>query len=207
MTGQVYGRLTVVSRIASRSDHPRWECRCICGGVSIVSGDGLRRGSSRSCGCLQRELTAARSKTHGHTGNGQTTAEYQSWTQMRSRCLNPKHHAYANYGGRGISIDPRWSSFETFLEDMGARPSLDHSLDRKDNNQGYGPNNCRWATDKEQRRNCRRSRMVSHDGRTQTLAAWAEETGFSRGVIFERLKRGWDPSRALSIAPRRYVYE
>lgn len=109
---------------------------------------------------------------------------------MKSRCLSADHASYADYGGRGITVCTRWLSFENFLSDMGHRPSTAHSLERKDNTKGYDPSNCVWATAKQQARNRRNNRLLTFSGRTQTLAAWAEETGIPYQTIYSRLHRG-----------------
>ena len=124
--------------------------------------------------------------------------EYRVWRGMHSRCNNPNNVSWMNYGGRGIRVCERWKSFQTFISDMGPRPSQKHSLDRIDPEQGYSPENCRWATQKEQANNRRDSRLITHEDRTQTLALWAEEAGISHSLLSRRLKDGWSMDRALS---------
>ena len=139
---------------------------------------------------------------HGHARQGKITPEWRAWSSMRSRCLLETHPAYDRYGGRGIEICERWESFEAFLEDMGPRPSTAHSLDRKDNNGDYTPENCRWSTRKEQTRNTRTNRLLTIDGVTKPAAEWAEEVGLKYAVLKDRLRNGWDPKRAV-FTPRR----
>jgi len=148
--------------------------------------DHLLRGATRSCGCT--------SLTHGMTGS----AEHRIWVQMRYRCSAPASADFDRYGGRGIKVDPRWDSFEAFIADVGPRPSRRHTLDRIDNDGDYAPENCRWATNREQSRNKRTSSVLVFNGRRQTVTDWAEELGISRSTIYMRLASGWSTTRALS---------
>lgn len=122
---------------------------------------------------------------------------------MRQRCLNQNHHAYANYGGRGVAICERWTSFENFLADMGERMSVDMTLDRIDVNGNYEPSNCRWLPRREQTRNQRTTMKLTHNGHTDTLRGWARRLGIDKSSLKTRLDRGWPLDKALSTPPRR----
>ena len=190
LSGSRFGRLAVVERAPNDGRRTMWRCRCDCGAETVVAANHLRSGRTASCGCLRRR--------HGAHG----TATYKCWSSMRERCACPTHHAYPNYGGRGITVCDRWSGrdgFKNFLSDMGPRPP-GMSLDRIDNERGYAPENCRWATRPEQQNNRRTNRHVAAFGQTFTLAQWAERTGIAYYVIRLRIDRGWEPERAVGTA-------
>jgi hypothetical protein len=156
--GKVFGRWTVIAYAGVSPDH-HWRCICTCGTRRVVRGANLVLGKSKSCGCLERELTASRNTRHGHARRGFKTPEYWSWTGMIQRCKSSAHSAFRNYGGRGIRACKRWcgsNGFANFLADMGNRPP-NLTLDRRNNGGNYTPQNCRWATRREQRANQRRA--------------------------------------------------
>lgn len=158
-TGMTVHRWTVLSRVDSVGQL-MFLCRCQCGTERAVRSCHLTRGNSKSCGCLNRELSSARAKArnlkHGHSPRGKFSSEYKSWASMRARCSNPATNSFEYYGGRGIKVCDSWEgSFKEFLKDMGLKPSPLHSIDRINSNGNYEPGNCRWATKKEQRHNRR----------------------------------------------------
>lgn len=191
-TGEVYGRLRVISRApnANASDtNARWNCKCECGRMVLAYGQDLKKGKVKSCGCLN----AQRIYRHGYS----RTAVYNVWKQILQRCENPKSPSYGNYGERGITVDPRWRDFLAFLEDMG-EPPAGATIDRRDNSAGYSKENCRWVSYQENLNNKRDNRVLALNGRKQTVTQWAEELGVSREALFGRLRRGWTAERTLT---------
>lgn len=193
MTGERFGRLTVLSRCDKDEMKYSHKCKCDCGRIINVRTDSLKSGNTKSCGCLQRELATDRFLKHGMY----KTPEYHAWQSMFQRCENTKHPCYKDYGGRGISVCEEWGSFDTFLLDMGMKPSSDYSLDRIDNNQGYNKDNCRWATRSQQNSNTRSSRLLTHCGKTMTLSQWSSERGIHPETLRKRLRNKWSIEQAL----------
>jgi hypothetical protein len=191
LLGQRFGRLTVTSHVGVRHGKHHWACTCDCGGSATVPTGALRSGNTRSCGCLH----VATVTTHGHS----RSSEYRIWLTMIQRCDNPRAAAYDRYGGRGIRVCERWlQSFENFLEDVGPRPSLEHSIDRIDNDGHYEPGNCRWATKLVQVRNQSRNRYLTFAGETLTISEWAQRYGLAPNVLGNRISGGWPAEKALT---------
>ena len=135
-------------------------------------------------------------KTHLHTVGSGKTPEYQSWCNMNQRCNNPNDPKFADYGGRGIKVCERWTDFSIFLADMGMRPE-GTTIDRIDADKGYSPENCRWATKRQQQNNRRANVFIEIDGETLTLAEWSLRLGRNYKTVQARIKRGWNPVKAL----------
>lgn len=197
LTGRVFGRLTVLNYAGCRypgrsTGGHRWLCECSCGTKKTVDGGPLKSSRQVSCGCYLQE----RRTKHGRCGS----PEYVVWQGMTQRCTNPNDSKYADYGGRGITICERWRDFANFFADMGERPSPRHTLERKNNNSGYEPGNCCWATRKQQLRNRRNNHRVTFRGETLCLVEWAERTGININTLRKRLRK-WPAERALATPP------
>lgn len=184
--GDRFGRLVAMSgemtpRDAKGNRKSHWLCKCDCGNESKVVTNNLKNGHTRSCGCLVGDTTREMRFVHGMSKRAERAAEYGVWSGINTRCFNKNSHSFHHYGGRGITVCDRWrNSFTAFLEDMGPRPSPQHSIDRWPNNDGnYEPGNCRWATRVEQVRNRRVSviltdeqvRSIRSDNRVARLIA------------------------------------
>lgn len=181
-----------------------WECGCVCGKSVVVRGTKLTSGEQKSCGCLKRKRAMDQLSTHGMS----RSPEYRAWTNMKTRCTNPKAINYHLYGGRGVSVYGEWaSSFEEFYAYLGPRPTPLHSIDRFPNPSGnYEPGNVRWATPKQQARNRRRKVLIEVDGVLKTAVEWAEVSGVPADDIRSRLKTGWTAKRAV-FEPKRTMEE
>lgn len=183
----------------------KWLCKCICGNDVIYQGKVLKSEPTINCGCQSERLRKERVTTHGHAVKGSKSREYRSWSAMKSRCLCESHSDYLNYGGRGITICPQWvDSFETFLSDMGE--CLEgYTLDRLDVNGSYSPENCRWASRKDQDRNKRNTVWVVWQGERVQLRTLAERFGIDRSLVMMRHRAGWPLSRILSedVVPKK----
>lgn len=191
LTGQRFGMLVVKERcgyIQKNTKQPTWLCVCDCGSSVVAVGYQLRNGTQQSCGCLRSKNAT----THGLTG----TPEYTTWRGMNERCNNPNNSHYPKYGGRGIGVCERWNSFENFIADMGKRP-LNHSLERKENDKGYEPDNCKWAPPVEQSRNTSRSIKITFGSETLCLKDWSERLGITDGALKHRLKK-WSFEKAMT---------
>lgn len=194
LTGKTFGRWTVLEHCRSEGKRHFYRCRCECGTEKEVNAAYLRIGDSRSCGCLRDELTGNRRRKHAQTGN----ATYRCWQNMLNRCRNRKLPNTQNYSGRGITVCKRWEQYEGFLADMGPKPGPGYSLERINNSGNYVPGNVKWATRKEQNRNKRTNRLLTFNGKTLCLEAWAEEIKVQSRTLWQRLRRGWTVERTLT---------
>lgn len=200
--GEVYGRLTVVREVERVTPRKRqFLCICSCGKEVSLNLNKLRSGHTRSCGCLHQETILRnlenRPKPKPRHGLNKSP-EHQAWVGMRQRCNNPKTKSWEHYGGRGISVCARWQdSFEAFYADVGPRPGKGYSLDRINVDGNYEPGNVRWATQQQQAENTRVAKLVTLEGKTMTLAAWAREKGLSVGQINGRIANGWSMEEAI----------
>ena len=189
MIGKRFGRLTVIAEGGrTKSGNARWVCKCDCGNVSVVSGSYLRSGHTKSCGCISRENVTVRNTTHGK----RNTRLYRIWHGMKSRCYFCKNPNFCDYGARGITVCDEWkNSFRAFYDWAMANGYADNlTIDRKDNDKGYSPENCRWITNKEQQNNKRNNTPIEIDGVTMNLTQWARASGLKQTTISERYKKG-----------------
>lgn len=202
LTGKTFTRLTVIKLDRIERKKVYWICKCICGTKKIIRTDTLLKETTRSCGCLQKELTKIRFDKYRYKHGKKYSKIYKIWEGMKQRCKNKKNTAYANYGGRGITLDPRWEKFENFYEDMGD-PGKEQMLERINNNKGYYKENCKWATRVEQNNNKRSNRLITFNGKTQNITQWATEIGIYENTIQSRLRLGWSLERALTQKVRK----
>lgn len=194
LTGERFGKLTVVKYCGVINHRAVFECKCDCGNTKVVQGQLLIRGNTKSCGCLQKETPNA--TKHGL----RNTHLYGVWCTMKSRCNNENSKHYALYGGRGITVCHEWQKFEPFYNwaiENGYKEGL--TLDRIDVNGNYEPSNCRWVDVKTQQNNRRNNRLITYNGETKTLAQWADEKGISKTTLHNRLtKSKWSVEKALN---------
>jgi hypothetical protein len=203
LIGEKFGRLTVIGKGERGKVHWKMICLCECGNQTSVVAYSLRQKTTTSCGCYRNEILSLRRTTHGKS---KTHELYKTWAGMHSRCKSTMHKAYLDYGGRGIKVCERWHKFENFLADIGERPFNKASLDRIDNDGDYEPSNVRWATAIQQGRNKRNNKLITFNGKTQTLSTWAAELNLNKTTLKDRLgKYGWSTERALTTPVKQYT--
>lgn len=219
--GRRYGRLVVSDRFEKRSNGKRyWFCQCDYGNKKWVPANSLSStrnyNVTQSCGCLRKEKTKQMSFKHGLSNS----PEFVVWCNMLRRCYNPKDASFSNYGARSKKVCEAWRlAFKTFFDDMGARPSKKHSIDRVDNTLHYScglceeykqnnwPKNCAWKTSKEQNNNRRDNRLLTLADKTLTLAQWEQATGILQSVIRHRIDiYGWSVEEAIQT-PTHKLFE
>lgn len=203
ITGQKFGRLTVVKRAGTKDNRAMWLCRCECGNELIVEGHKLRSGNTKSCGCYQRDIARETQTKH----NGSNSRLYGVWNGMVQRCTNKNNCSYKRYGARGIKVCDEWFDFGTFQEwalANGYNPNAKRNectLDRINNNGNYQPDNCRWIDIKKQCQNTRRSHNITINGETHCMSEWARIFGIKRETIKDRILRlGWDEVKAVTTS-------
>ena len=204
MIGQTFGMLTVLGRGEmvkfGRGRALYMRCRCMCGEIVSRQKSNLLSTAFSSCGCHRRSRIGAGAEARDPL--------YSIWSAMIERCYSVNNKSFADYGARGIRVCDRWlkgigsrGGLECFIADMGERPH-GLTLERKDNEKSYEPDNCEWASRKRQGRNKRNNRIVSYNGRSQSVSAWAEECGVPYFTLIQRLNRGWTLARAIATAVR-----
>lgn len=204
LTGQTFGRLTVVRRVEG-GNSTMFLCACSCGNTKIIASSSLSNGATTSCGCFFTEVMT----THGQTVGRKKAPEYRAWQDMWARCTKPSHPSYSFYKDRTPPDD--WKDFTVFLAHVGPKPSPNHSLDRTDNTKPYGPGNVRWATKIEQDSNKSTNHYLTHNGKTQTMSQWARDLGMKLETLTGRINhRGWSVEKALStpvgsVDRKRYI--
>lgn len=208
LTGKRYGKLVVIKldhiqKFPCGKNERHYLCKCDCGNYKVVRACSLRNGNTKSCGCYAKEMLSKRQRKH----NMSKTSLYKAWRNMKLRCTNPNYTDYCDYGARGISICNEWMSFENFknwaLKNGYKEKKINGknilSLDRIDVNKGYSPNNCRWATNKEQANNKRNNVRYYYNGQNLTLGEWSEIVGISYGTLSSRIHgMNWSIERALT---------
>ena len=206
LSGQRFGALTprFPTQIGVKM---HWISDCECGNECVVYAYSLLNGAATSCGCRRTARIIAQSTKHGNAQRGRSTGEYRSWQRIWQRCTNPRTPGFENYGGRGISVCDRWLDFTAFLEDMGPKPAPEYTIERKDNDGDYAPDNCMWATRREQSRNRRNNVQLTARGETLVMQDWAARTGISISTIAGRLARGWSVEDAVLTPAQHSEYK
>lgn len=199
--GKQFGFLTPLGNSESKSKYGVvWRFKCKCGNEVEKIAHRVFAGLVRSCGCYAAPIRGGlKHGLHGHY-------LYNQWCGIIGRCTNPNNTRWESYGGRGICIYPEWRNDpQKFLDYMGPRPSVNHSIDRIDNDKGYEPGNLRWADRKTQQRNRRANVVIEYNGLKMCVTEWAEKLGIDAHCLSSRIKRGWPLERAMS--PKSYKFE
>ena len=204
LTGQQFGYLIIIEFAGIHKRNAQWKCRCECGNEKVVMGHNLKSGNVKSCGCLRSETTSARCYKHG----GTNTRLYNIFSQMLNRCNNQNNTNYKDYGGRGITVCNEWLVYQNFKAWALANGYADDlTIDRIDNDKGYSPENCRWATRKEQNGNRRNNRLITFEGETKTLSQWATDKNISRDVLRSRLDMDWTVEDVLTKPVKKWRHK
>lgn len=195
ITGQKFNHLTVVSYAGQSNGRTMWNCLCDCGNTVVVDSNSLKSGNTTACGCRKSEGWR-NSLTHGKSH----TRLYRIWRSMKQRCYNVKNEYYMNYGGRGITICAEWlNDFQAFYDwSMAHGYQDDLTIDRKNNDKGYSPENCQWVTRTAQMNNTRINKIIEYKGRKQTMAEWAKELNYPYRILYSRINTyRWSVEKAF----------
>jgi hypothetical protein len=197
LTGRQFDFLTVIRRSEDRGNgkkpEVKWDCQCVCGKIVAVKSYSLLSGHTKSCGCQKIK--------HGYSNKERL---YQTWKNMRRRCFDPKNSRYAQYGGRGITICPEWNDyiqFRTWALNNGYSDDL--TIDRKEVNGNYCPENCRWANAKTQANNVSRNHIIEYKDKRMTMSEFADYLGISYSALQHRIERGWNIESIVTVPQRR----
>lgn len=205
LTGQKFERLRVIERAENaKNGRVQWLCECRCGNMVIVRASDLMHKGVKSCGCLRKETAVTNGKTQTTHGLRRTRL-YKEWIGIKTRCYNQNDPNYKGYGARGITMCEEWRndfvSFYTWAMENGYNETAPRgvcTLERKNNDGPYSPDNCKWATNAEQQNNKRNNRRITYNGETKTVPQWAAEIGINPSTIHSRLNSGWSVEKTLT---------
>lgn len=209
ISGQRFGRLVAISYQGSdKFRRAVWLCKCDCGKEKMVVYEGLKKGSTKSCGCLHDEVSKKRMAEFATKHGGSGERLYWVWYHMKERCEKERAYAYSDYGGRGIKVCPEWHDYAAFrkwaLENGYDATAKSHycTIDRIDVNGDYCPENCRWVDSEVQNNNRRDNVRYDFQGQSKTIPQWAKEYGISKKTVYTRVYRGWSIGDALTVPVR-----
>lgn len=196
-----FNRLTPIEFVRyhkspSGKSHPIWKFQCDCGNTHEANAYLVRKGHTKSCGCLQVESRKSSQLIHGGSRRGQYSRLYVVWNNMKQRCQDPNSTSYKYYGAKGVRVE--WASYQDFVRDMESGWSAGLTIDRKDSSGNYSKGNCRWATIAEQNRNRSSNRYFELNGERMILEDWAKKLGIKPMTISARIKRGWSVEKSLT---------
>lgn len=190
-----FGRLIVLEYIGKIKGRHMVRCVCDCGKIKTYILSNIKNGHTKSCGCLIKDNKKPRTIKHGQY----KTSEFKAWQSMIQRCYNTNSHNFKLYGGRGITVCDKWrDSFESFLQDIGKKPSKKHQLDRINNNANYTPDNCRWSTPQQNSNNRRNTIYVLFNNELVTISDLSKRYNINNNILRSRIKRGWSVKQALT---------
>lgn len=198
LEGKVFGRLTALERRGlDNTGKYKWLCKCECGNIREFSGTAISTGAIQSCGCLQKERARKAKQTHGLS----KTSLYRVFSRMKNRCNNPNYPSYKHYGARGIIICDEWLnnsiSFINWANKNGYKKGL--TIERIDNDKNYCPENCKWATWKEQANNKRNNTCINYKGIDYNITEAARLSGVPLSTLSKRLQKGWSGDKLFKI--------